>query len=700
MMKYANYLILVVLVISGFLLKDSISISTNLLSLFASKESIHKLHIANELGYSKEMFVAVEGFSKESKKSIKALAKEFEALDEIAVVTSTIKPSKEIQKYYRDYHGILAEFDAKKLSNVEINARLTKLYEGQLNSFIYNPINKNDPLELFRTPKSKKASHKGKYITLEDYGYLIKITTKIEPSQMDRAKLLYDRVHEILKSHPKAVAFAPFFYSVENSAEIKGDVKYIVALSTIILLLIYLVMLRDVRLLSHTFVALISSMIFATLVCTTTIPNFGVLSLAFGTSLTAVSIDYFFHYYFHNFYGDKRRFDRSVFYGFMTTVVAFGVFSFISVPMISQISTFALLSLSFAYLLFTFVFPYLEIKNRTTEIKERDLKVKIPYLLVTLISIGLLAFSVYNLRFDSNIRNLDYQNIKLQNAQKLFAGNSANKLTPVIVEAKEQEELLTRLHELKKEQNNSFSFANFVVEKEACNKRKEIIDSYDFEALKKIIEVESKKVGFREGYFSTAYDFTKTVPLCENVDLEIFKSFNLSTYKENELLYTIAMVQDQDKALSYKWVSPIDVKAMFAKVAQGMFENITLYSSIVLVVIFSLLLFSVRKRFFYALNYILFPLGFTLTIVTLFYEVNIMHLFSLIILIAIGIDYGIYMSNSNKPTNTMLAIKYSLLSTFAAFGVLLFSSITALYSIGIVISLGVSSIFLLTRVMR
>ena len=83
-----------------------------------------------------------------------------------------------------------------------------------------------------------------------------------------------------------------------------------------------------------------------------------------------------------------------------------------------------------------------------------------------------------------------------------------------------------------------------------------------------------------------------------------------------------------------------------------------------------------------------------------FYELNIMHLFSLIILIAIGIDYGIYMSKTNKRANTVIAIKYSLLSTFAAFGVLLFSSITALYSIGLVISLGVGAIYFLTKVMR
>jgi len=503
-----------------------------------------------------------------------------------------------------------------------------------------------------------------------------------------------------LKSHPDAVAFAPFFYSVENSAKIKGDVKYIVALSTIILLLIYLVMLRDIKLLSHTFVALGSSMLFATLVCTTTVENFGVLSLAFGTSLTAVSIDYFFHYYFHGFYTEKRGFDKSVFYGFMTTIVAFGIFSFIPVPMISQISMFALLSLSFAYFLFTFIFPYLDIKAQHREIQESKGGFKVSSSLISLLALLLLAYSFYSIKFDDNIRNLDYQNVKLQKAQALFKESSSNKLYPVIVQASTEAQLLERLHTLKETQESSFSFANFVAEKELCQKRVLEIKNYDFNSLNAIINKEAKKVGFRDDYFSSAYKFTNELPSCEDINLKIFKSLNLNTYSENTHLYTIAMVSEQKSAVAFKWVSSIDVKSMFAKVAGEMFESISSYSFVVLLVIFGLLLFSVKKKFFYALNYILFPLGFTLAVISTFYELNIMHLFSLIILIAIGIDYGIYMSNSNKPANTMLAIKYSLLSTFAAFGVLLFSTITALYSIGIVISLGVSSIFLLTRVMR
>jgi len=139
---------------------------------------------------------------------------------------------------------------------------------------------------------------------------------------------------------------------------------------------------------------------------------------------------------------------------------------------------------------------------------------------------------------------------------------------------------------------------------------------------------------------------------------------------------------------------------MFSKQATQMYDDLALYSSLVIIALFVLLSLSVKSKFLYALNFIIFPSSFTLAILSIFCTINLMHLFSLIILIAIGIDYGIYMSNTDKQDNTILAIRYSLLSTFAGFGVLLFSSIVALESIGMVISLGIASIFLLIRSMK
>jgi predicted exporter len=699
-MKYANYIIFALLLLSGFLLKEQIHISTNLLALFSSKQNIQNLHIASELGYSKEMFIAVKGFDKEAKNKLKRLAYELKKLKQIQSVKYTIKPSKSLQKYYKTHYMLLSDFDAQELNEAELKQELQTLYNKQFANTFYSPINKNDPLELFKMPKQASVAHKGKYLILKDYGYLMQIGTKVSPSQMKEAQLLYTQVNEILSKEQGVIGFAGFFYTVENSRAIKSDVKYIVALSTILLLLIYFVMLRDIKLLSQTFIALASSMIFAVLVCTTSIENFGVLSLAFGTSLTAVSIDYFFHYYFHGFYQEKKTFEKSVFYGFVTTIAAFGIFAFIPVAMISQISIFALLSLSFAYLIFTFVFPYLDIKP-AKELRHKEQKTRlIPSLAIFALSLVLLFFSVSTLKFDANIKNLDYQNKKLQDAQALFATANTQKLTPVIVKARTQEELMKRLHTIKNLTQNSFSFANFVLTKEMCTARKKRLENYDFTRLNKLLNEEAKALGFKKNYFIDAYKFTQKLPQCTQVDLTQFQDANLHLYKKNDTLYTIAMVENTAKLSGLEYVSSIDVQAMFAKVAKQMYKDIVFYSSVVLLVIFVLLYVSVREKFFFALNYILFPLSFSLSVVVSFYPLNIMHLFSFIILIAIGIDYGIYMSKTNKPTNTVIAIKYSLLSTFAAFGVLLFSSISALYSIGIVISLGVGAIYFLTKVMR
>ena len=182
--------------------------------------------------------------------------------------------------------------------------------------------------------------------------------------------------------------------------------------------------------------------------------------------------------------------------------------------------------------------------------------------------------------------------------------------------------------------------------------------------------------------------------------MEPFRAYGLTLYEQDGTFYTIALTQEKQELESFDFATDIDIKKMFEKVASEMHKSVLLFSFFVFCPIAILLILSVQKRFLHPLNYILFPSSFVLSVLVTLGSLNIMHIFSLIILIAIGIDYGIYMSSENKKSNSVLAIKYSLLSTFAAFGVLIFSSITALNSIGIVISLGLFAIFLLIKGMK
>jgi len=368
--------------------------------------------------------------------------------------------------------------------------------------------------------------------------------------------------------------------------------------------------------------------------------------------------------------------------------------------LISQISFFTALALTFAYLTFTFAFKQLELKEYVhRESVSKSISV-VPSSAFIIISIGLLLYAITNIKLDDNIRNLDYQNSDLRAVESIFKESNQKSLTPLIVQAQSEDELIKNLQTLHEISPEAFSLASFVMDSKECELRKKSLASYDFKTLNVTLNTEAKKVGFRDGYFKDAYRFTKNLASCEEVDLKIFESYNLMVSQREDKYYTMAFVEDASRSSSLGFVSTINVKEMFKKVANKMYEDIVIYSLIVISMIIFMLVLSVKQKLFYAINYILFPVSLTLAVLVTFFSINIMHIFAFIILIAIGIDYGIYMSNAKKRTNTELAIKYSLLGTFGAFGVLAFSSITALNSIGLVITVGAGAIFILLKVMR
>src|SRR5690606_24210638 len=106
-----------------------------------------------------------------------------------------------------------------------------------------------------------------------------------------------------------------------------------------------------------------------------------------------------------------------------------------------------------------------------------------------------------------------------------------------------------------------------------------------------------------------------------------------------------------------------------------------------------LLLIITRKKFFQASLFLLFPLAI-ITLFALTTPLNILHLLMIFVVMALCIDYAIYTAY-HLDTNTKNAIIYSLLSTFAGFGVLIFSQMSALYSIGSIAALAIASLLVL-----
>ncbi|MFC2074599.1 hypothetical protein ACFLR3_05040, partial [Campylobacterota bacterium] len=679
-----------------------IHISSNLASLFTTEQSAQKMKVASNLGYTKEMFIAVKGFDEAAKKDVDNIVEQLRSIDSVLSVQSRFEIRDEVKDYYKLFYPLLADFNDEPFTSEKVNKKLQYLYDSQFSSAFYLPIDAHDPLALFtlKNNANNGVTYRGSYMALENYGYLIRVRTNVEPSQMKEAELLYTKCQHIFSQYDNVSAFAPFFYTVENSAYIKKDVQIIIILSVVLLLVVYYILLKNLSLLVETLTALFSSMVFASLVSTILFNDFHILALAFGMSITAVSIDYLLHYHFHGFFHQKKKVDKNVLYGFLTTTFAFVVFAFIPIPLIAQISFFAVLSLSFAYLLFTFVFPRIGIKPYGNVIHINSSFTKIPANYIFVLSVLLFVYSASQIQLDSNIRNLDYQNIELRDKEALFKNANQAQLSPIIVQASSRDKLLYNLHQIHTKAPNTFSLASFVLDKQTCLEKKQKLHKYDFEVLNKQVNEEAANIGYKKDYFQNAYAFTKELPDCKGEYLDLFSSYNLGVYESNGMFFTMAFIDEPKVIKSFTFVSTINLQELFSDVAQAMYKSLLLFSSLVIIVVLILLIMSVKKQFLYALNYILFPISLTLAVLVSIMDINLMHLFTLIILIAIGIDYGIYMSNTNQKSNTILAIRYSLLSTFAGFGVLIFSSIVALNSIGVVICLGILSIFVLTKVMK
>ena len=686
-MKHLNILIFLFLGGLFFIFSSQIKFSTNFLELFFSQKSVTLFNVISKLQLSNNIYIAKKGFDEKSLDELYSLAKELKKLPQISKVTISLAPSKKLQNYYKKHYYLLADFNNTKLSKDTVFKKLSSEYEKLANSFIYIPLDTNDPLELFKIKLFPHAN----YLKIKDYGYVLKASTNIDTSSTKEAKILYNEVKSLLQNKQEIISYAPFFFLVENSSFIQNDVQKIVGFGTILLLFLYFVMLKNHKLLIHGFIAISSSVLGAILACAFFIGSINIMVLAFGVSITTVSIDYMFHYYFHGDFTTKKFIkQKSVFFGFITTFGVFAIFSFIDIKLFYQLSFFSATSLFIAYLLFSWVFSYLDIPKPTLKTKNKESKTFNPLIVVSL-SLGLLLYSYTHLSFDENLKNLDYKNEKLLKLSKIFNENLAqNNYQNIILHAKTKELLLQKYENLQSLYPDILGIGKFILSQQKCKQKLQTLQNYDFKKVKRLVDEEGKKVGFKNAFTNSYKGINK-----QKCNMQEMDEMGFKIVKVDNNYYTLILIDKKYKVKLEKGMTFLDIKKILSDDMKHTKKSILKFMFLSLIFVM-LMLFAVSGLdILYPLSFILFPLSVVLFFISLFGTINIMHLFALIILMAISIDYGVYMHNTNTLVETRTAIKYALFSTLAGFGVLIFSDIKALHSIGFVITIGVCAIFIL-----
>ena len=652
--------------------------------------------LSEKFSYVKTFLVSVKGTSKKDLKKLNKIKKNLSSHPEIKINNQL--NNKKLKKFKKEYSLYLNKLNYINHDEVNIKSDLTKIYNKMISSPFYFNINRADPLSIIKKPDiDKQIKLKNGNLMLGDYGYLAVFTIESNTDEKSRIKI-YNEIYDILGKYQDIKFFSSIFFYVENSKEIQKDVRIIIMTSMVLLGILYLVILRNLYLFINIATSLATSVIIGQIITTYIFPNTSIIALVFSTAVTSVSIDYMFHHYLHNYYNKKLGFNKSVFYGFLTTVTAFLLISFIDFPLIQQISIFSIVSLSIAYIHFAFLYPHLKIKHKEPYSKENYKPFfTIKGFKVILLSILIILISLFYIKFDFNIKNLDYQNQQLMKIENFFRTNlKQNKKDAILITARDIKGVIKNAKVIKTiDPNATVPLASLLSQNEYISKLQEI-QKFDFDKFKNDIDTISSDIGFKNNYFKNSYNNSLLYPAYPHYTFKMIKEFGYDIVYDDNKYITYAMVSPDktEEILKLNFVNSAQSKVLFENSLKKVFNELLLFGGLTLLLIISILAIVTKKRFLQAFTYVLFPSALILCYGWLV-PLNIMHIFMVFVILAIGIDYGIYMNESVLSHNTTLAIIYSLISTFAGFGVLIISEINSLFSIGITAVIGIAGILFL-----
>lgn len=422
--------------------------------------------------------------------------------------------------------------------------------------------------------------------------------------------------------------FSSEILMIENSKAIFDDVNLIMVTSIVFLIVLYIFILRIPFLSLNTLITIISANLLGITVVTMVYDNVNIMSLNFGVAIGNLAIDYMLHHHFFRLYMHHFKFNKSVFYGFITTFAGFFICLFMPFPLLSQLSLYAMVCLIVSYLSFGFLYQEIRFKKPIFYKNIRRLrKPKINNRFIILTSIIILAVCLPNLKLDYNLEKLDYEN-KQRLADRDFFIKELGQDSTILLYADSKEEL----------QNNIYKIAGNITLKS---------------------NPQTAKILQKDDKFYTKLNI-------DSNDLESIKDLD--------------------------FVDTRSIKELSDEITSGIYKPMIIVLSIVIIIMVAIV-FAVTRSLV-SFSYTIAPLS----IISLYFltsEVNIMHLFSLLIIVVSSVDYGIYVEKEGENIKTLHAIIFSSITTIAGFGFLSFSNILALRSFGLTIAIGLIVILVL-----
>ncbi|PRQ07652.1 MMPL family transporter [Enhygromyxa salina] len=532
-------------------------------------------------------------------------------------------------------------------------------------------------------------------------------------------------------------------FALRAEAEIRGDITRISVISTLGVIALFLLLFRRPRLVLLSLVPLAAGVLTATTVSLLVFGRIHGLTLAFGASLIGVCIDYPVHLFNHHVLepaedgavGTMKRIRPGLVLGALTTVAGFVGLGWASFPGVREIAVFAAVGVLGALLSSLYLLPPLmadkpkpvALQRRLAELAGRLVagmhRQRRVLLILPLVAVSLLAIALPRLEFVDDVSALTQTQADLlsedEAVRALVSRMDAGRM--VVAIGDDEEQALRKNDEV----HARLLAAREAGELEAFQSLHEMLWSQQLQARNLAAYGEPQAFaerldaafvanGFRAGVFAP---FIESLELARGAGDERPVPLDYATLASSALgqaagsmrveldgqvgILSLVRGVDDPEALRARLADLDDVhlfdqRALMAEIYASHRVSTMQLVGVGLLAVFALI-FARYRRLGPALAAFVPALLAAATTVAILvltgHALNLMHVVSLLLVLSMGVDYGVFLAESRGRPSEVAATVSSLLacclSTVLAFGLLAMSSNPAMQAIGLTTGIGV-----------
>ena len=566
------------------------------------------------------------------------------------------------------------------------------------------------------------------------------VETRASPFDTGAQRRFRARLDDWLKTSPstRMTTAGAAQFAIASEAQIKHDVSRIATISTLGILAIFLLLFGSLRLIGVGFVPMLFGSAVAMLATQAIFGEVHGITIAFGTSLLGVGLDYVEHYYAHFVLTPNvtptttmKEVGPSIVFGALTTIIGFIGIGASGLPGLRQMAAFSVIAIIASMTATYFIVPpWMPLRYRPPRTLERvngsvlALLVRITQVrwtrnrriaVAAVLAIGALA-GLYHARFSDNVNMLVEQtgaHVAADRAVRSRLGPEAN--TYAVVTAESDDALLAALDaatgELERARTANVITSYVPVGRLVPSRDEQLARHAAAREAAPRIRSAMAELDFVPEQFQPFWDALAQPP--KPITLRDLRKSPLApvvaawlpTAAKPIAIIPLYGVRDaaalRARVKSATIVVPQDT---IVELFRGVRVQTIVASGLGLLAIFMILFVryrSARKSVVALIPGVLACAATVATLVIAGVPLTILHVMALLLVVSMGVDFGIFfidtVETQEQSARTMVSILTASITTILSFGLLSLSSSPGLAALGLTVTLGVTfgSIFCL-----